>query len=70
MLEDRSFDLIISNMIMQDLEDYEKAFQEMHRLLTGRGFFIFSILHPCFITPESGWEKTKDGRATEKISVI
>ncbi|WP_271750691.1 class I SAM-dependent methyltransferase [Bacillus paralicheniformis] len=62
MLEDKSFDLIISNMVMQDLADYEKAFQEMHRLLTDRGFFIFSILHPCFITPESGWEKTKDGK--------
>ncbi|UOY87677.1 class I SAM-dependent methyltransferase [Bacillus glycinifermentans] len=62
MLEDKSFDLIISNMVMQDLADYEKAFQEMHRLLTDRGCFIFSILHPCFITPESGWEKSKDGK--------
>ncbi|RCK09638.1 class I SAM-dependent methyltransferase [Bacillus licheniformis] len=26
------------------------------------GCFIFSILHPCFVTPESGWERTKDGQ--------
>lgn len=60
-LEDNSFDLIVSNMVIQDLANYEKAFQEMHRLLVDGGYFIFSILHPCFVTPESGWEKTKDG---------
>ncbi|WLR42560.1 class I SAM-dependent methyltransferase [Bacillus carboniphilus] len=60
-LEDASFDLIISNMVIHDLAHFEKAFQEMHRLLVDGGNFIFSILHPCFITPESGWEKTKTG---------
>ncbi|WML42802.1 methyltransferase domain-containing protein [Neobacillus sp. PS3-40] len=61
-LEDNSFDLIVSNMVFQDLENYEKAFQEMYRLLADGGYFIFSILHPCFVTPESGWEKTIDGK--------
>lgn len=61
-LEDKSFDLIVSNMVIQDLADYEKAFQEMYRLLVDGGCFIFSILHPCFVTPESGWEKTKGGK--------
>lgn len=60
-LEDKSFDLIVSNMVIQDLANYEKAFQEMYRLLVGGGNFIFSILHPCFITPESGWERTDKG---------
>ncbi|WP_029270578.1 class I SAM-dependent methyltransferase [Virgibacillus alimentarius] len=60
-LEDNSFDLIVSNMVIQDFANYEKAFQEMYRLLVNGGYFIFSILHPCFVTPESGWEKTKDG---------
>lgn len=61
-LADNSFDLIISNMVIQDLANYEKAFQEMYRLLVDGGCFIFSILHPCFVTPESGWEKTKEGK--------
>lgn len=39
--------------------DYEKAFQEMYRLLVDGGCFIFSVLHPCFVTPESGWEKQR-----------
>lgn len=60
-LEDKSFDLIVSNMVIHDLAHYEKAFQEMFRLLVDGGSFIFSILHPCFVTPDSGWEKTENG---------
>ncbi|MFS0638226.1 class I SAM-dependent methyltransferase [Mesobacillus foraminis] len=60
-LEDKSFDLIVSNMVIQDLANYEKAFSEMYRLLVDGGCFIFSILHPCFVTPECGWEKNESG---------
>lgn len=60
-LKDKSFDLIVSNMVIQDLANYEKAFQEMNRLLVDGGSLIFSILHPCFVTPECGWEKTESG---------
>lgn len=60
-LENKSFDLIVSNMVIQDLANYEKAFHEMYRLLVDGGIFIFSILHPCFVTPECGWEKTESG---------
>lgn len=60
-LEDNSFDLIVSNMVIQDLPNYENAFQEMFRLLVEGGSFIFSILHPCFVTPGSGWEKSESG---------
>ncbi|MCA0986518.1 class I SAM-dependent methyltransferase [Guptibacillus algicola] len=60
-LEDSSFDLIVSNMVMQDLSDHESALREMYRLLIDGGSFIFSILHPCFVTPESGWEKNDQG---------
>lgn len=60
-LQEKSFDLIVSNMVIQDLANYEQAFQEMYRLLVDGGCFVFSILHPCFVTPNSGWERTKDG---------
>ncbi|MDX1806162.1 MAG: class I SAM-dependent methyltransferase [Paenisporosarcina sp.] len=59
-LEDQSFDIIVSNMVIQDLENYKAAINEMFRLLVNGGSFVFSILHPCFVTPKSGWEK-KDG---------
>ncbi len=60
-LEDNCFDFIVSNMVIQDLANYELAFREMYRLLVNGGSLIFSILHPCFVTPESGWEKTENG---------
>ncbi|MFK4344689.1 ubiquinone/menaquinone biosynthesis C-methylase UbiE [Paenibacillus sp. RC62] len=62
MFGDQSFDLIVSNMVIQDLEDYEQAIAEMRRLLVPGGSFIFSILHPCFQTPESGWVKDEAGK--------
>ncbi|MFS0671643.1 class I SAM-dependent methyltransferase [Ornithinibacillus sp. 179-J 7C1 HS] len=61
-LEGNQFDTIISNMVIQDLEDYESALCEMYRLLKPGGSFIFSILHPCFITPDSGWVRNEKGK--------
>lgn len=60
-LQDKTFDLIVSNMVIQDLSDYEMAISEMYRLLVDGGTFIFSILHPCFVTPGSGWVKSDAG---------
>lgn len=60
-LENDQFQLVVSNMVIQDLADYEKAFQEVYRVLEKDGYFIFSILHPCFVTPNSGWVKTEEG---------
>lgn len=42
-------------MVLQDLEDYRATIREMYRLLKPNSTFIFSILHPCFVTPNSGW---------------
>lgn len=59
--QDGTFDLIVSNMVIQDLPNYDMAISEMYRLLTENGVFIFSILHPCFITPGSGWVRSENG---------
>ncbi|MDN4525993.1 class I SAM-dependent methyltransferase [Fictibacillus sp. NE201] len=50
-LDDCAFDIIVSNMVIQDLADYEAALSEMLLLLKNGGYFVFSILHPCFVTP-------------------
>ncbi|OZQ67429.1 SAM-dependent methyltransferase [Paenibacillus sp. VTT E-133280] len=60
-LQNKSFDLIVSNMVLHDLSDYEMAIHEMNRLLVDGGTFIFSIPHPCFVTPGSGWVKSDTG---------
>jgi len=60
-LQDKSFDIIVSNMVIHDLANYESAIHEMYRLLADEGIFIFSIPHPCFASPGSGWVKSDTG---------
>jgi SAM-dependent methyltransferase len=52
---DGSFDRVVSNMVLMDLSDYRGAIRESARVLAPQGMFVSSILHPCFITPDSGW---------------
>lgn len=59
-LQDNSFEIVVSNMVIHDLANYQKAFTEVYRLLQKDGLFVFSILHPCFDTPNSGWVKNED----------
>lgn len=54
-LESVHFDIVVSNMVIQDLPDYRAAMAEAYRLLKPGGVYIFSILHPCFVTPTSEW---------------
>jgi 2-polyprenyl-3-methyl-5-hydroxy-6-metoxy-1,4-benzoquinol methylase len=56
MLADGSFDLVVSNMALMDIEDAAGAIQEAARILRPQGRFIFSISHPCFDKVNtSGW---------------
>jgi len=57
MLADESFDLVVSNMALMDIEDAAGAIQEAARVLRFQGRFIFSMSHPCFDKINtSGWE--------------
>lgn len=65
---DDRFDAVVSNMVIQDVSDLTKTLNELYRVLKSGGHVVFSILHPCFITPESGWEKNeKDERLNWKV---
>jgi 2-polyprenyl-3-methyl-5-hydroxy-6-metoxy-1,4-benzoquinol methylase len=57
-----SFDVVVSTMALMDGPDLEGAMREAYRLLRPGGFLVFSILHPCFVTPGLRWEKDRDGR--------
>ena len=57
-----SFDIIVSNMVLQDLSDHKAALQSMNRVLVDRGLLIFSIPHPCFSTPNCGWVRGNKGK--------
>jgi ubiquinone/menaquinone biosynthesis C-methylase UbiE len=57
MLEDATFDLVICNMALMDIEDAAAAIQEVSRVLRPMGRFVASLSHPCFDKMEtSGWD--------------
>jgi ubiquinone/menaquinone biosynthesis C-methylase UbiE len=56
MLADDSFDLVICNMALMDIENAAGAIQEVARVLRKHGRLIASFSHPCFDKVNtSGW---------------
>lgn len=59
--EAASFDVVVSFMALMDGADLPAAMAELHRVVRPGGRLVFSILHPCFITPGSGWIRDDRG---------
>ena len=58
MFKDEMFDAVVSNIVLSDLQDMNKAIAEICRVLKSKGKLVFSIMHPCFTTPPAhGWVK-------------
>ncbi|KPV64676.1 MAG: hypothetical protein AOA65_0892 [Candidatus Bathyarchaeota archaeon BA1] len=56
MFPDEGFDAVVSNMVLMDVHDLDKAMKEFHRVLKSEGRLVFSIMHPCFSSaPVHGW---------------
>ena len=47
-LESSSFDVVLSPLVLDYLEDWRSVFAEFYRLLRPHGYFIFSVTHPFF----------------------
>ena len=60
-LADESSDIVVSNIVLNDLADYESAIREAHRVLVPDGVFILAIIHPCFGTPGARWQRDERG---------
>jgi SAM-dependent methyltransferase len=58
---DGRFDAAVSTMALMDSPDFTAAARETFRLLKPGAPFIFSVLHPCFITPGIRWLKDAEG---------
>jgi ubiquinone/menaquinone biosynthesis C-methylase UbiE len=54
-----SIDIVVAAMSLMDVEDYDAAIAEAHRVLVDRGGLAMSITHPCFSAPVSAW--VRDG---------
>jgi ubiquinone/menaquinone biosynthesis C-methylase UbiE len=54
-LSSNSFDVVVCNMALMFIKRFEEVIQESGRVLKPHGRFVLSILHPCFLTPGSGW---------------
>ena len=52
-LSDGSFDLVVCNMALMDIEDLQQLYASVSRVLKPHGRFIFSVMHPCFSGPFS-----------------
>lgn len=68
---DDSFDFAMSTMVLMDIPELEKVLKEVYRVVKPGGFFQFSIVHPCFSTPELGWleEEQEDGSIRRRLMV-
>ncbi len=47
-LDNGSFDAVVCNFGLADIDDLEGALETIQRVLKPDGSFVFSILHPCF----------------------
>ena len=61
-LADASFDFAMATMSMMDVPEQDRAIREVVRVLKPGGFFQFSILHPCFMTPRFKWVLDETGQ--------
>jgi SAM-dependent methyltransferase len=61
------FDAAVSTMALMDSADFAAAARETLRLLKPASPFIFSVLHPCFVTPGIRWLQDEHGDQTELI---
>ncbi|MCO5383401.1 MAG: class I SAM-dependent methyltransferase [Methanosarcina barkeri] len=52
--KDKSFDIVVANMLLMDIPKIELFIFEVARVLKKPGNFVFSITHPCFFL--SNWE--------------
>ncbi|GCE07400.1 class I SAM-dependent methyltransferase [Dictyobacter aurantiacus] len=56
-----TFDGVLCFMALMDIQDLAPTFHGVTRILRPGGWFVFSILHPCYHTSRSGEMETAEG---------
>jgi ubiquinone/menaquinone biosynthesis C-methylase UbiE len=60
-LEDASFNGVVCHMSLMDIPDLAPTLRSVARILRTGGWFVFSILHPCYHTSRSGEMESPEG---------
>ncbi len=70
-LQDATFDIVVCNMALMDIEDAEETILEVSRLLSSQGRFVASLSHPCFDVgnSSSAWVIEEAGRVRRTTTV-
>lgn len=61
---DGYFDVVLANMVLMDLPRIDGTVSEFARVLSDKGFLLFSITHPCFFSAE--WVTDEKGQNLHK----
>lgn len=60
-IRSEEFDVIVCHMALMSIPRFDKAFSELARVLRPGGRFLWSVLHPCFLSLNDfrglGWTK-------------
>jgi len=62
--ENNSFDIILCNLVLMDIDPIDNIISEFYRILVNNGILFFSIVHPAFYLGE--WEKDGNGKIISK----
>ena len=60
-LSSLTFDIVVTNNVIQDMADNQGAFREFSRVLKPGGTYLHIENHPCFTPPVFGWVKDSRG---------
>ena len=59
------FDLVIANMMLMDMPDYQAAIHMLAAMARPEGYLIITLLHPCFEESGVSWPHTRAVRTSE-----
>lgn len=64
-LPSSQFDLVIANMMLMDVPDYQAAIRMLATMTRLDGHLIVTLLHPCFEESGAAWPHTRAVRTSE-----
>lgn len=66
-VETAAFDGAVCSLALMDIEDLDACLGEVARIVRPGGWFVFTITHPCFQTPESRWTGKAGGTVKREV---